>query len=997
MRKMMIVMPVVFTVVLCALSAWAAPFTMTGPLGTARAFHTATLLQSGKVLVAGGFSDSSEIAATELYDPASGTWSTGAALKAARYYHTATLLANGKVLITGGTSGAGYLSTAEIYDPAAGTTTVTGNMTTPRYYHTATLLNNGMVLIAGGSSYSTELATAELYDPTAGTFTATGNLTSARTRHVATLLADGTVLITGGASNGAALNSVMVFNPATGTFLSVVRLKVIQTMTASRIMHTATLLPNGKVLIAGGYNGSGSVATAEIFDPAASKFTPFTTTGSMSSARGYHTATLLPNGKVLITGGGNNAGALSGAELYDPAAGTFNAASGMMNAARYYHTATLLSSGNVLLVGGYDGVSVLSSAEIFLTWPAEPARTGQTSCWDAAGTPLTSCAGTGQDGDTLTGIAWPSPRFIDNSVATTANLTVTDKLSGLIWAKNGNLAAGMKTWQQALDYIKTLNSGNYLGYNDWRLPNRNELESLVNKQLSHSAQWLNTQGFTNVQANWYWSSSTYADYTFSAWYVYMYAGRVSYNVKGGNGYVWPVRSGQSGTLTLPKTGQTDCYDASGASRTCSGTGEDGEQQIGTAWPSTRFNDNSIAVAGNLTVTDKLTGLIWAKNGNLAAGAITWQQALDYIKTLNSSSGYLGHNDWRLPNRNELESLVNQQQPNSVQWLNTQGFTNVRADYYWSSSTYANDPYSAWGVLMVDGYVSYNGKAGNGYVWPVRSGQVGTLTSSSFTTTTSISAPSITYGVNGSIIVTVSSASAAPAGNATLSMDGGEVMTQALSAATGTTATATFTITKPTAGSHALSAGYAAQGTFGASSASGTLTVNQQYSLTIIIIGGGSVNNYNIASPPFLPCSSATCTLLYGPGTLFTLRATPTVSFTGWSGGGCSSGDCQVTLNSNTTITANFEPIAVIQGDITPYQSLQSAYDAALSKNMTAPVILSRSMPIDGNLDLRGNVNVIIKGGYTDTGFTTETGFTTLNGALTISGGSLVVQKLILKK
>src|ERR1039457_4054325 len=109
------------------------------------------------------------------------------------------------------------------------------------------------------------------------------------------------------------------------------------------------------------------------------------------------------------------------------------------------------------------------------------------------------------------------------------------------------------------------------------------------------------------------------------------------------------------TTTPPATGQIKCYDSSDAEISCASSGQDGAMRTGTAWPSPRFTDNSIITPANLTVTDNLTGLIWSKDGNPGSVKTTWQGALDYIKTLNNSS-YLGHNDWRLPNVNEQESL-----------------------------------------------------------------------------------------------------------------------------------------------------------------------------------------------------------------------------------------------------------------------------------------------------------------------------------------------------
>src|SRR3989338_8403686 len=145
------------------------------------------------------------------------------------------------------------------------------------------------------------------------------------------------------------------------------------------------------------------------------------------------------------------------------------------------------------------------------------------------------------------------------------------------------------------------------------------------------------------------------------------------------------------TIELPKTGQKTSY----------ATGDDGYLERGVAWPSPRFTDN-----GNGTVTDNLTGLMWSKNANLPNGYMTWQNALNYIASLNSGSGLADYHDWRLPNKKELQSLIDYS--NHEPALPTGNpFTNVQSDYYWSSSTYADSTYYAWFVDMYDGYMYYN--------------------------------------------------------------------------------------------------------------------------------------------------------------------------------------------------------------------------------------------------------------------------------------------------
>jgi Galactose oxidase, central domain/Kelch motif len=176
-----------------------------------------------------------------------------------------------------------------------------------------------------------------------GILVPTGSMNTARASHTATLLSNGKVLIAGGGYAGC-LASAELYDPAAGTFTAT------GSMTTARASHTATLLPSGKVLIAGGDDCSGpSLASAELYDPATGTFVP---TGSMTTAREKHTATLLGNGKVVIAGGLDRVVSFASAELYDPVAGTFTT-TGNMTAGRYDHTATLLPSGAVLIAGGF--------------------------------------------------------------------------------------------------------------------------------------------------------------------------------------------------------------------------------------------------------------------------------------------------------------------------------------------------------------------------------------------------------------------------------------------------------------------------------------------------------------------------------------------------------------------------------------------------------------------------------------------------------------------
>jgi hypothetical protein len=342
-------------------------FHATGDMGTQRAAHTATLLQNGKVLIAGGFNNTNVLATAELFDPAAGTFTPTGAMTTPRFWHTATLLANGKVLVTGGSPQLGDLSggdnsddlsTAELFDPATGTFTATGAMSKPRSEHTATLLANGTVLLAGGAAGNA----AELFDPATGSFAATGELTvGGRWGCSATLLKDGTVLIAGGRDSedvfdGFPLNDAELFNPATGIFTAT------GVMKQFRYEHAAALLNNGQVLLTGGFNGI-PVQDAELFDPTTRSFSG---TGIMGTARADHTATLLEDGTVLVAGGFSFVapGSFSSAEVFDPSTNMFTP-TGPMGAARFRHTATRLNDGSVLVTGGDSSITVADSAETY--------------------------------------------------------------------------------------------------------------------------------------------------------------------------------------------------------------------------------------------------------------------------------------------------------------------------------------------------------------------------------------------------------------------------------------------------------------------------------------------------------------------------------------------------------------------------------------------------------------------------------------------------------
>jgi len=362
---------------LASAQATAPSWSYTGSLNTVRFGHTTTLLPNGKVLVVGGCNVSGCLDSAELYDPVTGTWGLTGGLRLPRASHTATLLPNGKVLVAGGIGITRdpnqfvWVSSAELYDPVAGTWSLTGNLNVARSDHSATLLPDGKVLVAGGGNtgFSFQSQT-ELYDPTTGTWSVTGNLNMGRVGHTATLLPNGKVLFAGGTAGDFSfhnLSSSELYDPNTGTW------SLTGSLNVARFGLTATLLPNGNVLVTGGESQDFGVInnSAELYNPTTGTWSY---TGSPSTGRVSHTATLLPNGQVLVAGGlyyvpDNNmvrTTYLDSAEIYDPATGSWSGTA-KLSGTRHSHAAVLLHSGKVLVFGGWDGTNrrPLQSAELY--------------------------------------------------------------------------------------------------------------------------------------------------------------------------------------------------------------------------------------------------------------------------------------------------------------------------------------------------------------------------------------------------------------------------------------------------------------------------------------------------------------------------------------------------------------------------------------------------------------------------------------------------------
>lgn len=363
-------------------------FLDTGSMSTPRALHTATRLHNGKVLVTGGgfigtsngfggcqYGPGGQNASAELYDPVAGVFSPTGSMHEERCWASATLLQDGRVLVAGGAHGM-FDTSAEVYDPVTGLFTIVGSMHVARNGHVTSLLPNGRVLVAGGAEFELEDA-IELFDPAANQFIASGAAIPSKFGMTATTLPNGTILMYGGVYAVVSSNRFSIYDPVAHSIIHE------GTSTHGNVgvaFHTATLLADGRVLMAGGGDRGSQGATNAFGDLFYHAANMMVVTDDLLDSRLMHSAARLRSGNVLITGGFD--ASRQSAEIYNIQLEHFQPMP-LMRHSRFQHTSTLLCDGRVLITGGGDPYDwsgndglprVLNSAELFVPegWVAPP-------------------------------------------------------------------------------------------------------------------------------------------------------------------------------------------------------------------------------------------------------------------------------------------------------------------------------------------------------------------------------------------------------------------------------------------------------------------------------------------------------------------------------------------------------------------------------------------------------------------------------------------------
>ncbi|MBL8917834.1 MAG: DUF1566 domain-containing protein [Myxococcaceae bacterium] len=617
-----------------------------GPtLLTARYSFAAVVLANNELLVAGGCTGStcsSTTAATERYSKAMNRWVSTGALSSSRARLSGALLPNGDALLPGGCSESACLTEVARYETAANRWTTAAPLPAPRGFATTTTLADGSILLVGGCAdprCATVLADALRYDPQQNQWRPAGMMRTPRAGHSATLLRDGTVFIAGGCQTAKCgpntTDTTELWHPAQGVFVDG------PVMRSTRHHHTATLMENGLLLLAGGTDRIDSArGTAEVYLPFARRLAEMP---RMEVPRAYHIAIALESGEVIVGGGCNAATCLPWAEVFNPAG---------LPVER-----PLEDGGTVVVDAGAPtdaGTPPVRDAGTSPTTPPDLTpfevrggphprlfRTGAVACADDATRDL-ACPVNGwraQDGDFQPNTHPLLPR---------ANDEVFDEASGLTWqARDDGVERPQAEAQAHCEGLATENAP----AGTWRLPSVVELATLINFGRANPAI---DQAFPDTSRANYWTATPVAN-----------ANTMHWSVRFGVGEVMPMMSTNGGPARCVR----------GA--------------LKVQPPSGRVRLAGAFTTTDETVKDEAHGLEWQRADDGVKRS--WRDSLDACARLSLA----GHTDWHLPNAHELMSLLDYDavQPTKLD----PAFERARAELYWSSSYSANTPGLAWSV------------------------------------------------------------------------------------------------------------------------------------------------------------------------------------------------------------------------------------------------------------------------------------------------------------
>ncbi len=673
------------------------------------------------------------LANTDLWDPTSGTWTSGSPMLTARTTFAGVPLPSGDLIVAGGCTetnctamnDAGFCESqpctqttnlSERYSFANGTWIAAGTLSSPRFASMGVPIGTGDALVAGGCDVGACTASVERWSASANTWTEQAPLPAARGYGTATVLSDGRVLVTGGCADplcASVLNDATIYDPVANTWAPA------GTMSSARAGHSATLLPDGTVLVAGGctdatcttalssadiWSGSGvsegGADAGETDGGASGEFTP---TPSMAGARHHHTATLLANGEVLMAGGADSTGSsLPTSEVYLPVAHQW-IGTGALFMSRAFHVGVGLSDGRVLVAGGCNPQTCIPFAEVYspASLPAdsdagvdaglEVVDSGGPGAYDGGPAPpptsphpplyrtgVTTCANdTTQDLKCpVAGWQLQDGDFQSNTQALTktADDEVTDKTTGLVWQRGDD--GNMYTYSAAGPHCASFKSAE--AATGWRLPSVIELMTLIDNGVDLPSI---DPSFMGAQSNNYWTATPTATTTMLAWTVKFDFGEVIPLLMDS---ALPVRCVR-GTSSILNVG--------------GGAGGTGLRKAGPL--------KQLAQ----TVQDSTTKLEWQRSDD--GTKRNQKDSLDYCANL-SLGGLSG---WHLPNVSELIGIVQYDALHNGVALDPA--FGGEGDFYWSSTQNEGIPTLAWGITFNLGILDGISVTGLGYSRCVR--------------------------------------------------------------------------------------------------------------------------------------------------------------------------------------------------------------------------------------------------------------------------------------